>query len=415
MLATGCRFFGNALEGLDVDLAAPLATTTTTGGTMRVVLRACRFERNGLDGLLVDQEHEFFPRWRTELQVLDCIARANRRAGVHLDADADGSWLIDGLRATANGTDGVLVTSESFAGDAWLSRSWLCGNLGAGARTALGNVALHGSHCAFAGNRLGGMVHERLASGAANCIAWQQPNAFAGTHTVGCVDASVSTAIFRAAPIAFAAATAQTNGVLTLDGTSPFAANSVVELADDGIRRLATQSAGTTVVLDAAPTLFVPPESVFGFAVDFVTEDLRLLATSPARGQGMAVPGASPVDPGPLGAAIAREPGITDPTAGVGLHSTALTPTTAAAIGAATAIALTFDRPLDAGTFTAARVRAIGPSGPLAAGIGVASATLTVTPPSTGWPATFHLELHTGLRALDGRALATPAVLPFHR
>ena len=60
------------------------------------------------------------------------------------------------LSATANGTDGVLITSETAGGFVTLGASVLMGNGGAGARASLGNKPLALSHCVIAGN-FGGM------------------------------------------------------------------------------------------------------------------------------------------------------------------------------------------------------------------------------------------------------------------
>ena len=78
---------------------------------MRV--QGCTFNGNGLDGMLIDQEHELVPGWTADILVRDSWARANRGAGFHVDADATSTVLLHGLLATANVGDGILVTAQN--------------------------------------------------------------------------------------------------------------------------------------------------------------------------------------------------------------------------------------------------------------------------------------------------------------
>ena len=114
------------------------------------------------------QEHEAAPGWFASVDVRECTAKNNGRAGFHVDADGDGEYLLHRLRSTANGTDGVWISSETQAGQVVLSSCYLAGNLGAGARASLGNKPILASHCVFAGNLEAGLVSSFTASAAAS-------------------------------------------------------------------------------------------------------------------------------------------------------------------------------------------------------------------------------------------------------
>ncbi|MGB3967403.1 MAG: right-handed parallel beta-helix repeat-containing protein, partial [Planctomycetota bacterium] len=295
--ATGCRFYGNGAEGLDADLAAaPLAAGS---GTFDVRIENCRFEVNGLDGLLLDQEHESTPGFAATIVVRGCVARANRGAGVHLDADARGTYGLDRLRCTANAGDGLLVTSETNAGEVVLGSSWLAGNLGAGARVASGNKVLVAAHCAFLGNQAGGLRAEVVAGAVCNSVFVRQTDPRVNAGGAGNVDASGDTEVFAVAPVAFTTVTAASNGTLTVAANAGFAAGTSVSAADDERRLAVAQSSATTLVLDQAPLNFATPGSLAAYAGTTVVDNPALAAASPARGVGLAAPGAAATDAGP--------------------------------------------------------------------------------------------------------------------
>lgn len=408
--ASGCRFFGNVFEGLDVDLAAaPLATGS---GTFDVRIENCRFEVNGLDGLLVDQEHEFFPLFRATITVRGCVARANREAGVHVDADANGTYLLDRLRCTANAGDGVLVTSETNAGEILLRASWLAGNLGSGARLASGNKLLLASHCGFAGNQNGGLRSNTLLCAASDSVFLRQSAALTNAIGAGNVVADGSAPVFVAAPTAFTSVSSASAGTLTVASSDGFAAGTSVQAGDDGTRLVVNQQNGTTLVLDAAPTAFVAPGMLTAHAGATVADDLRLLSGSPAIGAGLAAAGDPTADAGPHGAASGGEPGRTEPFADATLQPRSTTPSLGIGVLPQESLVVTFDRALDQASVTQDRVRVLSNGAPVPISIVVAAATLTLTPVSPGWSGNLVLQLLPGLRATDGSLLAAALVSP---
>lgn len=407
---TGCRFFGNAFEGLDVDLAAaPLAVGV---GTFDVRIENSRFEVNGLDGALIDQEHEFSPGFRATIVVRGCVCRGNRLAGLHLDADANGTYRLERLRCTANAGDGLSVTSETNAGEILLQTSWFAGNLGVGARLATGNKILLASHCAFAGNQAGGMRSDAGACAATNCVFVRQAVPLTNTTGAGNVDAGTSSAVFLRAPTAFTVVSAANGGSLTVADGASFGPGTSVAAGDDGNHLLVVQQAGDSVVLDAAPVAFVTPGTLAAYPGSSVTDDLRLAVGSPAIGQGLAPPGAAVTDAGPHGAAAGGEPGIVEPFAPTALNLSAAAPALSTGLTATTPLVLTFDGPIDVASVTPDRVRVLNAGTAIPVGLSVAGNTLTVSPTGAGWSGAPTLQLLPGLQGTDGSPLAGALVAP---
>ncbi len=407
--ATACRFYGNGFEGLDVDLAAaPLSVGT---GTFDVRVDNCRFEVNGLDGLLIDQEHEAFPGFAATIVVRGCLARGNRAAGVHVDADAAGSYCFERLRCTANAGDGVLVTSETNAGEILLSGSWLAGNLGHGARVATGNKSLLASHCTFAGNQTGGIRSDAQPGGVCNSVFLRQGAPRTNVIGGGNVDADGSADVFLVAPRAFAAVSAVNQGTLTVATNVGFGVGTAVVAADDERRLLVAQSSPTTLVLDAPPTAFLAPGMLTGYATSTVVDDPRLSATSPATAAGITPAGVAAPDAGPLGAPAGGVPGLREPFAPNSLRLLGAAPALSTGGGALAPIVLTFDRPIAGASVTADRVVVLQNGTPAIVNLSVAGATLTIAPtaPLNG---SVSLRLLAGIAAADGAVLGAPLLAP---
>lgn len=315
----GSRFDRNGTEGLDLHLGTP-PTAADIGGSFEVTIHDCDFELNGLDGARIDVDYEGFPAWTSHTLVRGVRARANGGAGLHLDLDASATALVHRLSASANAGDGLFVSSESFAGMATLSSSACFGNQGAGARVALGNVALIASHCVFSGNFGGAFVSEIVPSMAVSSIAEQENTNWQGVVARGSVIVGSGDPLpFLRAPRQYARVVGLSGTDLVLDTTLAAATGSIVEFNDDGITRTIVSSAGTTVALDPAPTVLTLPavitvfESQSGGDRGNVDEDWRLAPASTAVGAGMAPPAAGPVDAGIFGQELGGVPGREDP------------------------------------------------------------------------------------------------------
>lgn len=425
--AFGCRFFGNSLEGLGMDLNTVTTANPTPGGRYDIDLSGCLFERNGTVGLRIDEDHDLFPAWRTATTIRDCIARANRTNGITFDADDQGEYLLDRVRCTANGSDGFLLTSEPddvatteddlAPGFVLVTNSYFGGNLGAGVRAAQGDKVVLASHCAFAGNVGGGIVSElsflgltntRRISTVTSSVFWRQPTPFTNTVDTACWVDNVTNP-FNFAPEQFAVASTHTNGVLSLSAASQFAAGQFAVVGDDRVGRAVTGSSGASITVNPAPTTFVAPDAVFGYADATVTDDLRLITNSAAIGTALVAVGAQARDPGPSGSIGGGEPGNFDPFAPAVLRLLAMDPPVASGVTTTTAVVLTFDRLLDPASVTANTVLVRGVAN---VGLTASGNQLTVSPPPSGWTGSNVLELNIGLLAQDGTPFGVGLVIP---
>jgi hypothetical protein len=418
----GSRFFGNGAEGLDADLATPLVPGTT-GGRFRVLIRGCRFERNVLAGLLIDSDYEQTPGWKADVIVRDSLARANLGAGISFDADDLMTIAVDGVSATANGGDGVLVTSEVTPGLVTVSSSVLAGNVGAGVRAKAGPTTpraektVAASHCVFAGNALGGLVSEVVEATATSCITYLQPNPAANTRRFGCPDvADPAVPVFRYAPIGWLPISSIDGAALTL-ATAPvgLSVGDAVEVGDDGALRRVAAVAGSVVTLDAAPAITIAPTTlaVYPAAATFVVEDYDLAAGSAVLGQGYALPGSDPVDPGFDGAPVDVDPGfaLVPDTARFACRD--VLPAPSVEVDRNATLVLVFSDPVDPTSLGSTAIRLVGDDGTaIQATISVDQETLRLSPPSRGFPRPgMRVEIGEALRDISGRPLANPLVL----
>lgn len=413
-----CGFFGNAAEGMDVDLAAPTFPGPTPGA-FRVEVEGCVFELNGSEGLLLDQDHEFAPGWAAEILVRGCDMRANILNGMRVDADAESSILLHRNRATGNGKDGVWLSSESAPGFATVSACELSANLGAGLRASLGNKSLVVSHCVIAGNVLGGMVSETVSSASSSSVTYLQPAPSSGFSAAGNVDvASPGLAPFVLAPEAYGVITSQSAGDLGLTAAPAFGAGSLVEVAGDGVTRTATAVVGSTVSVDPAPTVLILPGALGAFPAGApgVDEDWSPAPGSVLLGAGLSTGAGASVDAGPFGAPVPAPPGILDevPTPLFRVADTEPAPNAPLSPGVPIALRFTGGT-LDPASPTPTSVRflpALGP--PQTLTTTVVGNELHVNPPPGGWGVQpFLLAVDADLASLGGAGLCTPVAIPF--
>lgn len=427
--AFGCRFYGNSVDGLGMDLNTIATQPQTPGGRYEIDIESCSFERNGRDGLFVDLDYDQFPAWYSRVRIRDCVANANRRAGIHFDADDQGEFVIDRVRCTANGGDGLWIASEPDdpvnANDdgrsthVVVTNSSFLGNLGWGVQATEGDKVILASHCAFAGNQLGGFQsmttgprgdNARRISTAVNCVLWRQPTPFVNVRSTSCWVESADNP-FVNAPSAFAAVNANQSGALTLAANSSIAAGDAVEIGDDGVKLTVTSSTGGSLVVTPAPATFVAPDAAFGYplaATASVTEDLRLYSLSLALGTGLAISGGPAVDPGPHGSQNGGEPGEFDPFTPIGLQLRKIDPAVTFGALPTSPIALEFDADVDPASINADRI--VSSAGtPLQ--ISVAGRVVTVAP-LANWAAEDNLRVLPGIVSTSGAALGAALVVP---
>lgn len=415
----GTLFFGNGTEGLDLDLAAP-PLAGPNGSTFQIAISDSRFEANRAAGLLLDVDFELVNGWAAAIELRGLTARANAAAGIALDLDWTSSAFVQRLNSSANGGDGLTITSESRPGLAVVSSSALVGNGGFGLRAALGQVPVLASHSIFAGNQAGGFASSTVLSTAASCAAWLQPNAFTNVAQRGCVTQNVAAqALFQRVPAEYLSVVGANGARPILASNGSLVVGDTVELGDDGIARTVTAlSAGGEVVLAPAPTFVPTPAGLarFGFGAG-VDEDYHLAPGSIASGAGMAMPGAAAVDAGVFGSPSGGAPGA-EALPKPQLFRMA---TSSFAIGQPVTTLQTLDFGFVLGnvapaSVNASSVRVLSPAGAtLAAGLSVIQGRLQLAPPAGGWPVGGNctIEIHSTVRATDGRSLAAPVSVAF--
>lgn len=437
--AFGCRFYGNSVDGLGMDLNTIATQPQTPGGRFEIDIEGCSFERNGRDGLFVDLDYDLFPAWYARVRIRDCVANANRRAGIHFDADDQGEFVIDRVRCTANAGDGLWIASEpdnpaiteddGRSTHVVVTNSSFLGNLGCGILSNEGDKVVLASHCVFAGNQLGAFQslttgprgdNTRRISTAVNCVAWRQQNVivngqpgtspFLNVRATACWIESADNP-FVNAPAAFAVVNSNQEGALTLAANSTIAAGDALEIGDDGVKRTVTSSTGGALVVNPAPAVFVAPDSAFGYpqaATASMVEDLRLYSLSQALGTGLAIAGGPAVDPGPHGSQNGGEPGDFDPFTPIGLQLRKVDPAVTFGALPTSPIALQFDADVDPVSITSDRI--VSSAGtPLQ--LSVAGGVVTVAPLQP-WAAEDNLRLLPGVLSTSGVALGAPLVIP---
>ncbi|MEQ1633049.1 MAG: right-handed parallel beta-helix repeat-containing protein, partial [Planctomycetota bacterium] len=415
LAVTHSRFANNGAEGLDASLDRPLGVTAGSA-SFDVSVSACTFSGNALDGLLIDQEHEAAVGWTMRAVVRDCVASNNALAGVHVDFDALGQVMLHGIRATANGTDGIFISSEISSGHAVVSASHLAGNLGAGIRTSTGNKIVVASHCVFAGNLGGGLVSASAArdSVATNCIFDLQPSPTTLVRSLGnATTDSSAAAVFVNAPIAYGRANSHSNGVLTMSATPTFGAGLHAELADDGTDLTISQVVGQTVILGSTPTILRLPAGFAAFPSTSITDNLALSVSSAAIAQGMKEAGAADVDAGPVGSPLGNTPGVAAEIPEPLFWLDQVTPAPNVTL-TSQSVTLRFSDNLSGATLTNTSVRVLNQAGvPVVIAIDPPSLnTVVVRPPGGGWPSgQLRLELHRAVGSSTA-TIAHPTIYP---
>jgi len=427
--AFGCRFYGNSIDGLGLDLNTIATQPQSPGGRYDIDIESCTFERNGRDGLFIDMDYDLFPAWYTKVRIRDCSAIANRRAGIHFDADDQGEFTLDRVRCTANVGDGLWVSSEpddplNPADDGRsthfvVTNSSMLGNLGRGLYVSEGDKVVLASHCAFAGNVLGGFEsmttgprgdNARRISTAVNCVSWRQATPFTNVRATSCWIESADNP-FVNAPSAFAQANSNQSGAITLSANSAISAGDALEVGDDGVKLTVTSSSGGSLVVTPAPAVFVAPDAVFAYptaATASVVEDLRLYANSLALGTGLAISGGSAIDPGPHGSDNGGEPGVFDPFTPIGLQLRKIEPPITKGVLPTDAIVLSFDADVSAGSVTSQRIYS---SAGTPVSLTVLGSQITVAPLQP-WAAEDNLYVLPGVQTASGTSLGTPLAIP---
>ena len=408
-------FAGCGEEGLDCDLAAPL--TGAVGGEFEVEILECDFIGNDLSGCLIDIDYETAPLWSSTIQLAGCLARGNGKAGVSLDLDARSDVLLQRLACVANGSDGLLVTSESADGLTVVGSSLFLGNQGWGVRTTLGFFPALVSNSVFAGNASGGMVASAVDGSVVSSVAYQQSNPWQGVlDHVNLLVSLGDPPAFLNAPEQILRILGRIGLELTLEGTPVFAAGAPCEVDADDLEREALAVVGNVVTLSDVNGISGAGRVLTAFEVgSSVLEDYAPSPASVLLGGGLPSPGGAPTDSGPFGAPFGGQPGTAPADAlSEKLFPSRLTPKLGVPLDPNESITVSFSGgPVAAGSLGEG-VSVVDSSGsPVAASFSVdGSGALVVFPAATGWASGDVLRLHRGLRSTDGLELATEVAVP---
>ncbi len=415
LVVRACAFSGNASEGLDADLEAPLVTGAG-GARFDVRVDGSTFGGNGLDGLLIDLDFEGVLGWSASVAIRDSCARANGGSGFHVDADAASDVYFHRVVATANAGDGVLVSSESEPGLALIAGSVVAANLGAGVRATFGNRTVVASHCVFAGNEGGGLVSDTVESAVSSSVFWLQPNPVVGARaTSSPIVADAIARVFANAPEAYLRAVGRSGNRLSVSpSTDAVPSSASIELEDDGVRRAASIASDAALTIDDLPAGLRIPSSVVAFAPGAdVGEDYHVVAGSLAEGAALVAPGALALDAGVYPVIGERAPGVADAFSTPVFRPVATIPALASGVAEHGALTIVFSQPVDPTSFVLDTVRAVDRDGNEIEFTLATSGDRVVLDPTDGWGAEpFVVELHTALLASDGTRLATSLVLP---
>ena len=411
-------FSRNGSDGIDIDLRGPddLGDDTAPGGHFKVRIENVLCAENGSIGCLVDLDYEALGLWSSELVLERVEARANGTDGLRLDLD-DGVGpndttptiaIVRGCRASANRGDGFHVSSEvervlvSFS--ACLAQANRGFGFGHSAGVNGGNAVAVSSHCAAVGNAIGGFQPHAGGGLQANAAAWLQTAAWpAGNAIAGAdVPAGPNPFVVAADEVARVGGSASAPGLLD---PSSLSVGSRVEWNDDGVERVVTALAGSSIALDPAPA--ASPIALATFARGSVAEDLGPANGSALEGAGLAAPGDPRADLGPSGAGI--------PSPGCALVTAKLPPFVRQVERMGTEVRLgIFGGALDPATFNG-RVRVVDDQGQdvtASATLVEGGAAILLTEPAEGWSTSQRVEVLGGLRDLEGTAALTPFALP---
>ena len=406
LTVTDSRFLGNGFEGLDIDLVS--SELPGPGGVFVVRIEDCDFELNGGHGCLIDLDYDLHPEWSADLLVRGSQARANTGSGFHFDLDNSSICVMHRLLATANGEDGLTITSETYSAVAVVSASAFVGNLGSGVRTSLGNVGAALSHCIFAGNDRGGLRMEATHSTVVSSAAHLQAAPFGGARTRGSVNLPDAPLPFLYAPIEYRRVLNVVGDELVLDAPLGTALELAGEVASDGVVRSVDAITGAQVAVTPVPTTLPLPTRLVVFpASDSVEEDYSPSLDSGLLGAGMAHPASEEVDAGVFGSPRGGAPGMDDLFPAPLFRVASTVPAWGKPIDSAASFRIKFAGGTPQADTVENGIRMIDASGvawPVSAVI--QGDALVVSPPSGGWAIGDLIELYGTLESrIDGYPL----------
>ncbi len=405
----------NGTEGLDVDLSAPFGAAPP--GHFEVLVRDVLAEANGRAGLLIDIDYDSSSGWTASVTVHGSVSRGNAEEGLLLDLDAPAAVRVHRVDATGNAGDGMRVTADTAPTLAMISASASSANLGAGLRVDQGAAQVLVSHAAISGNLGGGLVATTGAVASSSSVARLQAQPWIGavSHADLTVDQDWPP-VFRHEPRLFGTVIAETSAGLQLtEMPGDLVSGQPVSLGGEETARFVAALVADTLTLDPAPANVSLPAVLAAYQGIQVVDDYAPAPLSAAVGAGLTAPGAAPRDAGPFGAPFGGPPGGSDGPEPSSWSVTSIEPPLVAGASAQAAIEVLFSGAApDPTTVDATTVTVRGPAGELLSAVTlVEDGALVIDPRPVGWPSgTSWIELHVGLRSLDGQPILAPLALP---
>ncbi len=141
LIIEDCRIAENQDIGVDIDLVAG-EKPASEGSKVRVSLRRNQVERNKDHGLSVDISGREAPASELRVQVEGCRFAGNESAGIQLDADVDGDYVLSENVVVENGGAGILLTGHAPTSVYSIGRSTVARNRGPGVAMRWGGTIL---------------------------------------------------------------------------------------------------------------------------------------------------------------------------------------------------------------------------------------------------------------------------------
>jgi len=371
---TRCNIFNNGDEGIDLDLAAvpPLIPGAIEESSTRVKIRNCRISGNALEGIVIDVDSTPSDSTDIRVRIDDSLINDNGATGLFLDGDAPAAFRISRCQISANGADGLLVSSIPNGSQPQVRNCNIIGNAGFGIAT-LDLCSIFATNCWLEGNLLGPLQADRGQIALQDSIASDFASHADFSNLQYCLisgsnlpldlpnQSQVGIAQILASPSQYTRGQILPNGNLLADIPLNLTPGATVEICDDGQLRSCSLLQGGQYSLDPAPSIASASVAVFVWNQDQGPDEdsTPLPGTLAENGGNPFVTGLDgfPENLGPSGnnplSFVGPDPALADPPRNTELIS--ITPSPATPLTTDT-LTLVFTRPFSLNIKNSARI-----------------------------------------------------------
>lgn len=252
-----CRILENGDEGIDLDVSSipgDLPGVNLPSAT-RIKVRNCEVTGNFLEGIVVDLDSSPFDDLDIRVRIDDSQISDNGLSGIFLDGDAPAAFRVNRNQITVNGGAGVSVSSIPNGSETLIRNCNILGNGGVGVE-ALDLCSLYVTHCWISENSLGSLdcprgviqCQDSIATGitAEDDLSNIRYSLISGTGLPAQLpnNSIQGQPDVLAEPVDIVWGFWDPAGVLTSSSPLVLNADTMIELADDGVLRECTQLAG---------------------------------------------------------------------------------------------------------------------------------------------------------------------------